>query len=80
MEHAERRFFFRHYVEAFSMRYFYLPREGTNYTRDDVVWWSDICFDLLPKWHYQERVENVYQIVHEPVRYPQRLYLCILES
>jgi hypothetical protein len=62
----DRKFFLRHYVEAFTMRYFYIPGEGESYSRADVGWWTDICFTLSKRDH-QKRVSSMYEIVHESV-------------
>ncbi|KAJ3521342.1 hypothetical protein NMY22_g12356 [Coprinellus aureogranulatus] len=65
LEASERRIFLSHYVESFTMRYFYLPGKGAHYTPADVLWWTKKCCDLTLSRHHRVRVESVYEIVHE---------------
>ena len=69
LDMEDRKIFLRHYVEAFTMRYFYTPGEGESYSRADVGWWTDICFALLSRRDHQKRVSSVYEIVHESVSF-----------
>ena len=63
----DRKIFLRHYVEAFTMWYFYTPGEGESYSRTDVGWWTDICFALLSRRDHQKQISNLCNIIHQLV-------------
>ncbi|KAJ3536789.1 hypothetical protein NMY22_g5880 [Coprinellus aureogranulatus] len=65
MEAAERGLFLGQFVESFSMRYFYLPGGGENYTRADVVWWADTCSTVLSESQRKQAVKGMLETVHQ---------------